>query len=144
LVGGVGVRPSRIFRGGHEGLGLVTAHALDDVHAAIYGHPPQATHAWTENEAILVVFRTHCAVAAVSDDGDMETEAETVAIAPLASLQRMVIATVWRRTGETLLPLGQSANAPRGLAVLAFEHARKRGPMLTLSGRVREPVLGRG
>jgi hypothetical protein len=136
------MRPFSILRGGQEGLGVVTAHALDDVHAAIYGHPPQATHAWTEDEAILVVFRTRRGADVGTGDGDTEAEVETVAMAPLESLQRMVIAIVLRRTGETLLPLGQRANARRGLSVLAFEHARTRSPTLSLARRQREPVLG--
>jgi hypothetical protein len=109
------------FRGGDDGLGPAIAHALDDIHTAIYGQPPQATHAWTDEEAILVVFRTQVGTEV---DGDTERAAATVTGTPLDSLQRMVIATVLRRTGETLLPLGRSANARLGLAVLAFEHTR--------------------
>ena len=137
------MRPFTGFRGSREGLGLATAHALEEIHAAIYGHPPQATHAWTEDEAILVVFRTDSGADVEGEDRDLENEATAVAIAPLDSLQRMVIAMVLRRTGETLLPLGQSANARRGLAVLAFEHARTRSQTLPLARRQREPLRSR-
>jgi hypothetical protein len=134
---GLPVRPHRRFRDGYQGLGLIAARALEDVHAAIYGRPPQATHGWTEDKAIVVVFRT-----AWRPEGDPNTQ--TTASTPLESLQRLVIATVLRRTGETMLPLGWSSNEGRGLAVLAFEHARTRHPTLGLTHRGRETLLGAG
>src|ERR1700690_1259245 len=91
----------RVFSGSHDGLGSAVARALEDVHAAMYGHPPAATRAWSEDEAIILVFRTR----EISDGARTAT-----AMPALDQVARMVSETVLRRTGETLVPLGRSAN----------------------------------
>jgi hypothetical protein len=108
------VRLLRALSGGRENLGSAVARALEDVHATICGHPPAATRAWSEDEAIIVVFR-----AREIGDGDKRT----AAMPPLDQVARLVSETVLRRTGERLVPLGRSAHAGRGLSVLAFAHA---------------------
>jgi hypothetical protein len=95
-----------------ERIGEIAAQALADIHSAIYGQPPQATRAWTDGDAILVVMRLAPDAAA--------QRAEPA----LASMQRMVGAAVERRTGETLRAASTSVDPERGLVVLAFERVR--------------------
>ena len=54
---------------------------------------------------------------------------------PLAAIQRMVSAAVYRRTGESLRAAGTNLEVQRGLVVLAFERVRMGGGQ-----EKREPV----
>ena len=38
-------------------IGAVAADALDEIHSAIYGQAPEASRAWTDGDAILLVVR---------------------------------------------------------------------------------------
>lgn len=97
-----------------ERIGEIAAQALADIHTAIYGQPPQATRAWTDGDAILLVMRLAPEAAASGTEP------------PLASIQRMIRAAVLRRTGETLRAASTSTDPERGLVVLAFERVRAR------------------
>jgi len=93
-------------------IGAVAADALEEIHSAIYGRPPEASRAWTDGDAILLVLR-------------MLPQAETGAGSPpIIEMQRMVCAAVQRRTGVTLRAGGVNVDERRGLAVLAFERLR--------------------
>jgi len=95
-----------------ERIGEIAAQALADIHTAIYGTAPEATRAWTDGDAILVVMRL------APDAAGQRAEP------PLASMQRMVSAAVERRTGETLRAASNSVDPERGLVVIAFERVR--------------------
>jgi hypothetical protein len=97
-----------------ERIGEIAAQALADIHTAIYGQPAQASRAWTDGDAILLVMR-------LSPEATAQ-QAEP----PLSSIQRMVGAAVERRTGETLRAASTSVDPQRGLVVLAFERVRAR------------------
>ena len=116
-----------------ERIGAVAAHALADIHSAIYGQAPQATRAWTDGDAILLVLR-------------LPTEPAAHGIEPaLTAIQRMVSAAVYRRTGETLRIAVTNLDAERGLVVLAFERVRTRGGQEKLAAPIPAgPVRGAG
>ena len=95
-----------------SGIGAVAADALDEIHNAIYGRPPEASRAWTDGDAILLVLR-------IAPQPD--THAGAV---PIGEMQRMVCAAVQRRTGVMLRAGGANLEESRGLAVLAFERLR--------------------
>jgi hypothetical protein len=106
-----------------ERIGAVAAEALAEIHSAIYGQTPEATRAWTDGDAILLVMR-------------LSTEPTARGVEPpLAAIQRMVSAAVYRRTGESLRAAGTNLEVQRGLVVLAFERVRMGGGQET-----REPV----
>jgi hypothetical protein len=105
-----------------ERIGEIAAQALSDIHNAIYGQAPQASRAWTDGDAILLVMRL--APEVTTQGGEP----------PLALIQRMVGAAVARRTGESLRAASTSVDPERGLVVLAFERVR---------GAVAEPEAGR-
>jgi hypothetical protein len=90
-------------------IGAVASHALDEVIAAIYGQASDPSRSWTDGDAILLVVRLPPSPDAAA------------AATPLAAIQRMVSATVFRRTGVMLRTGGTNVDAQRGLAVLAFE-----------------------
>lgn len=90
-------------------IGAVAAHALDEIHSAIYGQAPEASRAWTDGDAILLVVRLP------------RRPEPAIAATPVTAIQRMVSATVYRRTGVMLRTGGTNVDAERGLAVLAFE-----------------------
>jgi len=90
-------------------IGAVAAQALDEIHSAIYGQAPEASRAWTDGDAILLVVRLPLA------------PDPAVASTPMAVIQRMVSAAVYRRTGVMLRTGGTNVDPGRGLAVLAFE-----------------------
>ena len=90
-------------------IGAVAAHALDEIHSAIFGQAPNASRAWTDGDAILLVVRMPA-----TPDADTQRT-------PVSVIQRMVSATVYRRTGVMLRNAGTNVDAERGLAVLAFE-----------------------
>jgi hypothetical protein len=90
-------------------IGAVAAHALDEIHSAIYGQAPEASRAWTDGDAILLVVR----LPARPDPATAGT--------PVSAIQRMVSAAVFRRTGVMLRTGGANVDATRGLAVLAFQ-----------------------
>ncbi len=115
-----------------ERIGAIAAQALADIHGAIYGQPPQATRAWTDGDAILLVMRLPADVAAENAEP------------PLASMQRMVGAAVERRTGVALRPASNSADSQRGLVVLAFERVRVRSEEQDLGRAPAGPVRGSG
>jgi len=96
-----------------ERIGAVAAQALADVHSALYGLAPEATRAWTDGDAILLVMRLPPESAARRSDP------------PLPAIQRMVAAAVHRRTGVSLRAAGTNVDAQRGLVVLAFERLRQ-------------------
>jgi hypothetical protein len=106
-----------------ERIGAVAAEALAEIHSAIYGQTPEATRAWTDGDAILLVMRL-----------SPEPTARGVE-PPLAAIQRMVSAAVYRRTGESLRAAGTNLEVQRGLVVLAFERVRMGGGQ-----EQREPV----
>jgi hypothetical protein len=115
-----------------ERIGAVAASALADIHVAIYGQAPQATRAWTDGDAILLVLR-------------LPAEPAAQGIEPaLSAMQRMVSAAVYRRTGETLRTAGTNLDAQRGLAVLAFERVRARTAPEKLEPIPAGPVRGAG
>lgn len=90
-------------------IGAVAADALDEIHSAIYGQAPEASRAWTDGDAILLVVR-------------LPASPEPAAAAtPVTAIQRMVSAAVYRRTGVMLRTGGANVDLERGLAVLAFE-----------------------
>ena len=93
-----------------SGIAAVAADALEEIHCAVYGRPPEAARAWTEGDGILLVMRT-------PPPGDGEAP-------PVSAMQSMIAAAVLRRTGVTLRPGGVNVDARRGLAVLAFERVR--------------------
>jgi hypothetical protein len=90
-------------------IGAVAADALDEIHSAIYGQMPEASRAWTDGDAILLVVR----LPATRDPAGEAT--------PVSAIQRMVSAAVYRRTGVMLRTGGANVDARRSLAVLAFE-----------------------
>jgi hypothetical protein len=90
-------------------IGAVAAHALDEVHSAIYGQAPRASRAWTDGDAILLVMRL---------PADPNPDAEAT---PVGAMQHIVSAAVYRRTGVALRTGGTNVDAQRSLAVLAFE-----------------------
>ncbi len=90
-------------------IGAVAADALDEIHSAIYGQMPEASRAWTDGDAILLVVR----LPAMPDPAAEAT--------PVSAIQRMVSAAVFRRTGVMLRTGGANVDARRSLAVLAFE-----------------------
>jgi hypothetical protein len=95
-----------------SGIGAVAADALDEIHSAIYGRPPEASRAWTDGDAILLVLR-------IAPQPDARAGAP-----PIGEMQRMVCAAVQRRTGVMLRAGGVNIEEGRGLAVLAFERLR--------------------
>jgi hypothetical protein len=95
-----------------ERIGAFAAQALADIHIALYGVEPKATRAWTDGDAILLVMRLPPESPARRSDP------------PLTSIQRLVSAAVYRRTGVTLRTAGTNVDAQRGLVVLAFERIR--------------------
>lgn len=97
-----------------ERIGAFAAQALADIHSALYGVAPSATRAWTDDDAILLVMRLPAESAARRSDP------------PLSTIQRMVSAAVFRRTGVALRSAGTNVDAQRGLVVLAFERIRAR------------------
>jgi hypothetical protein len=113
-----------------EDLGSVAARALDEIHAAIYGCPPESRSTWSSGAAMLIVLRSKQAVPA---------EPVSELTPPFAAIQRMVATAVLSRTGETLRPAGRSTDPSRRLAVLAFEHIVPKPPDRTLRG-VPEPA----
>jgi hypothetical protein len=90
-------------------IGVVAAHALDEIHSAIYGQAHEASRAWTDGDAILLVAR----LPAIPEPESSAT--------PMTAIQRMVSAAVFRRTGVMLRTGGTNVDVERGLAVLAFE-----------------------
>jgi len=90
-------------------IGAVAADALDEIHSAIYGQMPEASRAWTDGDAILLVVR----LPAARDPAGEST--------PVSAIQRMVSAAVYRRTGVMLRTGGANVDVRRSLAVLAFE-----------------------
>jgi hypothetical protein len=103
------VRKLKAYNAETSQIGAVAAHALDEIHSAIYGQMPQASRAWTDGDAILLVVRL---------PPRPEPTAEAT---PVTAIQRMVSAAVYRRTGVMLRTGGANVHAQRGLAVLAFE-----------------------
>ena len=93
-------------------IGAVAAHALDEIHSAIYGQMPEASRAWTDGDAILLVVR----LPTMRDPAGQAT--------PVTAIQRMVSAAVYRRTGVLLRTGGANVDERRHLAVLAFERAQ--------------------
>jgi hypothetical protein len=62
---------------------------------------------------------------------------------PLTSIQRLVGAAVYRRTGVSLRTAGTNADAERGLVVLAFERLRAAGSEADEADSIpARPVLG--
>lgn len=117
-----------------DDLGSVAARALGSIHTAMYGGAPQATRAWADGNAILLVVRSRAALA---------TDPSESSVGPLEAIQRMVSAIVYRHTGETLRPGGRSADPQRGIAVLAFEHVpRFTRAKVTLVAAPPQPSLG--
>jgi len=96
-----------------ERIGAFAAQALADIHSALYGVAPSATRSWTDGDAILLVMRL-----------PPESPARR-ADPPLGTIQRMVGAAVFRRTGVSLRTAGTNVDAQRGLVVLAFERIRE-------------------
>ena len=90
-------------------IAAVAADALDEIHSAIYGQMPEASRAWTDGDAILLVVR----LPATRDPAGEST--------PVTAIQRMVSAAVFRRTGVMLRTGGANVDSRRSLAVLAFE-----------------------
>jgi hypothetical protein len=115
-----------------ESIGAVAAQALADIHNALYGLAPEATRAWTDADAILLVMRLPAESAARRSD------------LPLPAIQRMVAAAVHHRTGVTLRAAGTNVDAGRGLVVLAFERLRTRGDSGEAGSVSADPVLGTG
>ena len=89
-----------------EQIGEVAAHALEEIHRALYGRAPEATRSWTDGDAILLIVRT---------------AAPNGTVAPVSEIQQLVGAAVQRRTGVALRAGGVNVDADRELAVLAFE-----------------------
>jgi hypothetical protein len=114
-----------------ERIGEIAAQALAEIHTAIYGQPPQATRAWIDGDAILLVMRTPPETAERGDP-------------PLSSIQRMVTAAVERRTGETLRAASTSVEPGRGLVVLAFERIRVQSDQPDPGPLPAGPVRGAG
>jgi hypothetical protein len=115
-----------------ERIGAVAAEALAEIHSAIYGQTPEATRAWTDGDAILLVMRL-----------SGEPTARGIE-PPLAAIQRMVSAAVYRRTGESLRAAGTNLEVQRGLVVLAFERVRMGGGQETREPVPAGPVSGAG
>jgi hypothetical protein len=115
-----------------EQIGAVAAEALAEIHSAIYGQTPEATRAWTDGDAILLVMRL-----------SPEPTARGVE-PPLAAIQRMVSAAVFRRTGESLRAAGTNLELQRGLVVLAFERVRMGGGQEKREPVPAGPVSGAG
>jgi hypothetical protein len=90
-------------------IGAVAAHALDEIHSAIYGQAPRASRAWTDGDAILLVMRL---------PAEPSPDAEAT---PVGAMQHIVSAAVYRRTGVALRTGGTNVDSQRNLAVLAFE-----------------------
>jgi hypothetical protein len=90
-------------------IGAVAAHALDEIHSAIYRQVPSASRVWTDGDGILLVAR-------LPPSPDPATE-----VTPVNAIQRMVSATVYRRTGVMLRTCGANVHPERNLAVLAFQ-----------------------
>ncbi len=114
-------------------IGEIAAQALAEIHAAIYGQPPQAARAWTDGDAILLVMRL------LEPSTDIARSEP-----PLAEMQRMVAATVERRTGERLRAASTSVDPGRGLVVLAFERLRARSDEQNPGRLPAGPVRGAG
>lgn len=119
-----------------ERIGEIAAQALAEIHSAIYGQPPQASRAWTDGDAILLVMRTPPETSGQIDAARSEP--------PLSSIQRMVAAAVERRTGETLRAASTSVDPGRGLVVLAFERVRVRSDEPDPGRLPAGPVRGAG
>ena len=119
-----------------EHIGEIAAQALAEIHSAIYGQPPQASRAWTDGDAILLVMRTPPATPGQTDAARSEP--------PLSAIQRMVTAAVERRTGETLRAASTSVDPGRGLVVLAFERVRVRSDVPDPGRLPAGPVRGAG
>ena len=115
-----------------ERIGAVAAEALAEIHSAIYGQTPEATRAWTDGDAILLVMRL-----------SPEPTARGVE-PPLTAIQRMVSAAVFRRTGESLRAAGTNLEHQRGLVVLAFERVRMGGGQEKREPVPAGPVSGAG
>ena len=115
-----------------ERIGAVAAQALADVHGALYGQSPTATRAWTDGDAILLVMRLP------SDSPARRADP------PLQAIQRMVGASVFRRTGVELRAAGTSVDSQRGLVVIAFERIRLRSDEDDAGPVPAGPVLGAG
>jgi hypothetical protein len=116
-----------------EQIGAFAAQALADIHNSLYGEAPEATRAWTDGDAIMLVMRL--APASPARRGEL----------PLSSIQRLVGAAVYRRTGVSLRTAGTNADAQRGLVVLAFERLRAAASEAHEADSVPAgPVLGAG
>ena len=113
-----------------EQLGAVAADALDEIHCAVYGVAPEATRAWTDGDAILVVMRMQAR--------------SVIGTTPVTAIQRMVAAAVHRRTGVRLRTGGVNFDPERGLAVLAFERIEESVRHRSLSPVPAGPVSGAG
>jgi len=103
------VKKLRAYDAETSQIGAVAADALDEIHSAIYGQMPEASRAWTDGDAILLVVR----LPATRDPAGEST--------PVSAIQRMVSAAVYRRTGVMLRTGGANIDSRRSLAVLAFE-----------------------
>ena len=103
-----------------EQIGAIAAQALSEIHA------------WTDGDAILLVMR----VDSESVSGRIDP--------PLTAIQRMVSASVHRRTGVTLRTAGTNVDAQRGLVVLAFERLRTRSDQEGAGHVPADPTLGAG
>jgi hypothetical protein len=115
-----------------ESIGEFAAQALADIHISLYGHAPEATRAWTDDDAILLVMR-------LGPDSPIRRGAP-----PLTSIQRLVGAAVYRRTGVSLRTGGTNVDAQRGLVVLAFERLRAANEADESDSIPAGPVLGAG
>ena len=98
-----------------EELRCAALEAFAEHHRAMHGVAPKGLHAWFDSGAILIVARARAASKAAP--GRSLT-------ASLAELQHAVVSDVYLHTGELLHPGGRSANAERGLLVLAFERVQ--------------------
>ena len=109
-------------------IGAVAAQALDEIHSAIYGQAPESSRSWTDGDAILLVAR-------------LPSRPEPAAAwTPLTAIQRIVSATVYRRTGVLLRTGGANFDTGRALAVFAFERAAT--PADPEPAQPLEPVAG--
>jgi hypothetical protein len=115
-----------------ERIGDVAAQALADIYHALYGVAPDATRAWTDGDAILLVMR----LPAESAARDSEP--------PLSAIQRLVGAAVFRRTGVALRTAGTNVDTQRGLVVLAFERIRAASDQGDAGSIPAGPALGAG
>lgn len=113
-------------------IGAVAAHALDEIHSAIYGQAPRASRAWTDGDAILLVMR-------LPAEPDPDAEAT-----PVSAMQHIVSAAVYRRTGVALRTGGTNVDARRSLAVLAFERAETADDLEQLAPAAAGPAYDAG